>query len=105
LPREQTHEQPHRRPGVAHVERLRGRAQAMQAHALHHHFARRGARDLHTQRTQCAERREAVLAVEESADAGLPLRDAAEHQGAVRHGLVAGDPQPTVHRRRRRHTP
>ena len=32
-------------------------------------------------------------------------RDAAEHQGTMRHGLVAGDPQTTLHRRRRRHTP
>ena len=81
-----------------------GRGMAV-AHALHRHDTRRRSCDRHTEGAQRAERGEAVLALEESLDVRRALRDAAEHQGTVRHRLVAGDAQAPARRGGRRDAP
>ena len=102
---EQPHEEPHRRAGVAHVERLRAALETVGSHTLHLDHTRCRTRDRHPERAQRTERREAVLALEEALDVGGPAGDAAQHQGAVRHRLVTRDAQPTARSGSRRDAP
>ncbi len=90
LRREQSHEQAHRRAGIAHVERRARRRQPATPRAVHAHLACSRPLDAHAERLQRAQRRQAVLAGEKARDLGLALGDAAEHQRAMRDRLVAG---------------
>ena len=59
--------------------------------AAHANLARRGLLDLHAQRAHRAHRRKTVFAFEETANFGDAFGDAAEHERAMRDGLVAGN--------------
>ena len=86
---EQPHEEPHRRSGVAHVQRLRRRLQAVHANAMHHEASGPALFDAHTEALQSRKRRQAIRALEEAADLGIALGDAAEHQRAMRDRFIA----------------
>ncbi len=93
--------QPHRRAGIAHVERTAGIAQAVQPHAADHDPGRSGLFDLHAQRAHRGQGRQAVLARQKPGDfAGAP-RNAGQHEGAVRNGFVARNHRRSRHAARR----
>ena len=56
---------------------------------MNHQFCVGWPLDHDTHVAKSAHGRKAILACQETADLGNPFGDAAEHNGAVRHGLVA----------------
>src|SRR5206468_1053004 len=72
------------------VEHAIGRAEAAHAHAMNAPCAFAGALETRAQRAHCVGGVDHVLAFEQSGYAGLPDRERAEDEGAVRDRFVAG---------------
>src|SRR6185312_8599505 len=86
---QQAGQQAHAGAGIAAVQCLRAGTQAMQAHAVHHALAVGRRVDAHAELLQHGGGGAGVLAFEETADMRHPVGQRAEHQRAVRDGLVA----------------
>ncbi len=89
LRRKQAHEEPHGRTRIAHVERRGGRAQAVQPDAVDLHATRSRPTHGDAHALDRAERREAILTLEETLDPGRARRDRTQHQCPMRDRLVA----------------
>ncbi len=93
LPRQQAAEQPHGGARVAQIQGTRRGPQPFPAHAPDDHPPRLRPLDAHPHGAEGRQGGEAVLPLQEAADAGLAIRQGAEHDGAMGDGLVPGHPQ------------
>jgi hypothetical protein len=100
LPGEDSRQEAHERSRVAAVERAGGLSQPAQARAADPH-ALAVDLDFRSERPHGGRGRERVLRGPEPVDLALAVGDRAEHERAVRDGLVAGDGDVAPHRHRR----
>ena len=91
MARDQTHQQPGRSAGVAHVERRLGLQQAAHADAIHAPHPVCAARDLRPHRAHRRGRRQNVFPFEQAFNHAFTHRERGQHEGSVGDRLVTGN--------------
>src|SRR5690606_12201522 len=91
LARDQSRQQAHGCAGIAHIERLLRRGQAMQADPVYAHLALLRAVDADAHGAEGIQRRQRILTFEKPADFSDALGDRAEHDRSMRNGFIARD--------------
>ena len=105
LPGKHARKQAHTGAAVAHIERRGGRAQPVQTGAMNRYPSGTVMDNLNAHRLKGAHGGKTILAFEKTADLGRSLCQRAEHNRAVRNGLVARHPHRSAHRIHRRALP
>jgi hypothetical protein len=77
----------------------------MQAYAMHDAFADAWRLDMHTHRSKCSRRGQRVLAFEKAVHTADAFGKAAQHDGAVRNGFIAGQADAPAQRATGAHCP
>ena len=89
LPGQQSREQTHGGTGIAAIQVDGGLLEAMEPDAVHGHPPLIGPLDLHAHRPKDIHGGDGVCTLQETGDMGRAFGDGAEHDRAVRDGLVS----------------